>query len=120
MTGEQAVHSFWASFDIPAYDETSVPDQLAFPYITHEGAVDTFGYEIAQTASIFSRSTSWAEAVSLRRQIEGKLPKGGKILPYDGGAVLMRRGDPWAQRLADTNDDWVRRIALNYTIEYIE
>lgn len=120
MNGEQTVHAFWASFGWDAYDETSVPAQKPMPYITHEGAVDTFGHEVAQVATLWYRSSGWTEITAKRREIEARLTKGGLIIPYDGGAVLIRRGDPWAQRRADAVDDMARSIVLNYTVEFIE
>lgn len=120
MTREKVINAFWSGFGLKAYDETTVPDMEPFPYITHEGALDTFGNEVAQTASVWDRSTSWSGVYDVLTLVERALPKGGVIVPYDGGAVLIRRGDPWAQRMADSTDDMVRRLLLNYTVEYIE
>ncbi len=120
MTKEQAVSAFWNSFGWLAYDETSVPDQEPLPYITHEIATDDFGHEVAQTASLWYRSTGWREITEKLHEIETKVTKGGIILAYDGGALWIRRGDPWAQRMSEASDDMIRRIVINYTIEYMD
>ena len=35
MDKQQAIHGFWSSFGITAYDENSVPDDAELPYITY-------------------------------------------------------------------------------------
>ena len=42
------------------------------------------------------------------------------MVQYDNGAFWIRKGNPWAQRLADENDDSIRRIVLNVEIEVID
>ena len=46
------------------------------------------------------------------------LANGGKMIPYTGGALWIRRGTPFAQHMAD-DDDTIRRIYLNLTAEYL-
>lgn len=120
MNKDQAVHAFWKSFGLPAYDETHVDDDAKLPYITHEGAVDNFGNEIAQSASLWYRSLSWDEITAKRDEIAERITRGGVYVHYDGGAVIIRRGNPFAQRMADPNDDMIRRMLINYTVEFID
>lgn len=120
MNKDQAIHSFFSSFNWMAYDENSVPENEPFPYITHEGSVDLFGTEIAQTGSIWTRSSSWSDAINKRIELEQRIGRGGILLTYDGGAVWIRMGTPWAQRLGDAGDDMVKRIVFNYTVEFID
>lgn len=42
MDRAQAIHSFWNSFGLKAYDENTVPDNAKLPYITYEVAVSSF------------------------------------------------------------------------------
>lgn len=120
MNKDNAVHYFWNSFGWRAYDETSIPDDATLPYITHEGATDIFDREVAQTASLWCRSSDWTEIIAKREEIERAITRGGIIVPYDNGAVWIRRGDPWSRRMSDATDDMIRRIVLNYYVEYIE
>jgi len=120
MDKMQALHAFWAQFGWPAYDETSVPDTAKLPYITHESSEDNFDHTIAQTASIWSRSTSWAEAVSMQKDIEAAIGRGGVFQPFDGGSIWIKRGQPFAQRMADDSSDTIRRIVLNIETEFID
>jgi hypothetical protein len=119
MTKEQALHNFWSSFGWKAYDETSVPDEAQLPRITYEVSTDSFGHEVAQTASLWMRKTGWKEISDKADEIERAITKGGKMLAYTGGALWIKRGSPWAQRMAD-DDDTLRRIVLNVSVEFVD
>ena len=116
----QAYTNFWNGFDLKAYDETSVPDNSVMPYITFEMMEDDFGNTLALTASIWYRSTSWVEAVAKSNEIRNAIGKGGKIVPYDDGAFWIKKGRPWAQHMAEDNDDSVRRTIINIEVEFID
>lgn len=120
MNKDQAVSAFWKTFGIDSYDESNVPTDATYPYLTHEEAVDTLGYPIAQTASLYYRSSSWSDVIAKRDEIAEYISKGGRLVKYDNGAFWIRMGRPWAQRMADSSDDMVRRMLLNYVIEFIE
>ena len=120
MTALQALHSFWGGFSLPVFDENTVPDKTAFPYITYEASRDFFGATLAQSASLWYYSKSWAEITEKEEQIAQYIGRGGKMVVYDNGAFWIRMGQPWAQRLPDASDDMVRRIALNIEIEFVE
>lgn len=119
MDRGQAYHAFWSGF-LTAYDETSVPADAQMPYITYESVEDDFGRSIAATASVWYRSTSWVDAVAKVKEIEAEITRGGKMVRYDGGAFWIRKADPWSRRLADENDDSVRRIFMNIEVEFID
>ena len=116
----QALHSFWSGFTIPAYDENSVPDSAVMPYITYEAANDYFGYPIGLTASLWYRSTSWADIEAKELEIADAITRGGKIVGYTGGAFWIRKANPRAQRMTGENDDSVRRIVLNVEVEFLD
>ena len=119
MNELQALQAFWSGFDLPAYDENTVPDNAEFPYITYEASSDFFGAEVAQTANIYYRSTSWAAITEKEQEIAENISRGGVFVECDKGALWIKRATPWAQRMGDQNDDMIRRIVLNYTVEYI-
>lgn len=114
----QAVHSFWASFGWAAYNENSVPVGAQRPYITHELGVSDFDRPIAQTAKLCTHSTGWGEAIQKMKEIEAAIPRGGKYLHYDGGAVLIRKESPWGQDYSTQEED--HEIILNYSLEYMD
>lgn len=119
MTKEQVLYSFWNSFQIPAYDENSVPENAPFPRITYESAMDSFGGELALTASIWERSTSWADISAKAETISADITRGGKIIRTDTGSAWIKRGSPFAQRMPGDTDS-IRRIVLNITVEFFD
>lgn len=120
MNKTQALYNFWSDFELNAYDETSVPDSAQLPYITYENADDSFGNEIAISASVWYRSTSWKDVTEKVVEISDAITRGGKLIVYDGGAFWIRKGSPWAQRMSDGSDDSIRRIVLNLVIEFLD
>lgn len=120
MNKMQTLHAFWSSFGLKAYDENSVPDDAKLPYLTYEVSVDDFGNTVLQTANLWYRSSSWAEITEKEQEIADFITRGGRMLSYEGGAMWIQRGSPWAQRLGDESDDMIRRIVLNITIEYLD
>lgn len=120
MNKIQTLDRFWNGFGLKAYDENSVPDKTPFPYITYEVSTDTFGNMVAQTASLWYRSSSWSEITEKEQQISKFITRGGKILEYDDGALWIQRASPWAQRMNDPSDDMIRRIVLNTTVEFLD
>ena len=119
MNLQQAVHAFWSSFGIPAYDEDTVPDNATLPYITYESISDFMGATIAVTPSIWYRSTSWAEVTAKEMEIAEAIGRGGKMIFCDGGGFWIKRGSPWAQRIEEPADRMIRRIAINCEIDFI-
>lgn len=116
----QTLQSFWAGFGWPAYDESSVPDDATLPYITYQASVSDFhGGTIGLSASLWDRSTSWAAISQKAEQIGQYISSGGVILPYDGGALWLKRAGAFAQRMSDPNDDMIRRIVLQIEADFI-
>ena len=64
MDKVQALHSFWNSFGLMAIDESSAYDErMDIPdnYITYEVQTSNLGDPVALSASLWYRSTSWAD-----------------------------------------------------------
>ena len=119
MTKAAAIYQFWNSFGMTAYEENSVPDDAAFPYITYQLVTDSFYREIPLAASIWYRSESWAGINAKAEEISQKISRGGKIIPCDGGAIWLKRGQPFAQSMGDESDDLIKRKYLNITAEFL-
>lgn len=120
MNKYQALQSFWGGFGLKAYDETSVPDNSALPYITYESAGDSFDNTLFLSASLWCRSTSWTALIGIEQTISDAIGRGGKLVKYEGGTFWIRRGHPWMHRMDDPEDDSIRRIILNVIIEFID
>lgn len=120
MTKMQTLHAFWSGFTWDAYDENSVPESASLPYITYEASSDDFGNNLNLTASIWDRSSSWATVTDKEQDISDFIGRGGRMVAYDDGAMWIRRGSPWAQRMNEPSDDSIRRIVLNVVIEFMD
>lgn len=118
MDKAQAIHSFWSSFGLTAYDENTVPDDAQTPYITYEVITDSIDNIVSLGGSVWYHSTSWADASQKAEQISEYLGVGGVVIPLDVGYVWIYRGTPFSQRLSDENDQ-MRRIYFNLTVEYL-
>ena len=119
MTKAAAIYQFWNSFGLTAYEENSVPDDAAFPYITYQLVTDSFDSEIQLTASLWYRSESWTGINAKTEEISQKISRGGKIIPCDGEAIWLKRGQPFAQSMGDESDDLIKRKYLNITAEFM-
>ena len=122
MDKEQALYSFWSGFNLPAFDERTVPtgkDSPVMPYITYETSTDNIGEQVALTASLWYRSTSWVQVTNKLHEIEESIGYGGKIIEISNGYLYITRGRPFAQRMSDDTDGSVRRIIVNVMVEYL-
>ena len=119
MTKAAAIYQFWNSFGLTAYEENSVPDEADFPYITYQLVTDSFDREIPLTASLWYRSESWAGINAKAEEISQTISRGGKIISCDGGAIWLKRGQPFAQNMGDESDDLIKRKYLNITAEFM-
>lgn len=121
MTKAAAIYKFWSSFGLTAYEENAVPtgdDAPKFPYITYQLVTDSFENEVLMTASLWYRSTSWAQANAKAEEISRYIGIGGTIFKCDGGRVWVKRGTPFAQRMGDETDSLIKRIYINITAEF--
>ena len=119
MTKATAIYQFWSGFGLTAYEENTVPDDAAFPYITYQLVTDSFEREIPLTASLWYRSESWTDINAKTDEISHKISRGGKIIACDGGAIWLKRGQPFAQNMGDESDDLIKRKYLNITAEFM-
>lgn len=120
MTKGQALQAFWESFGLTAYDETSVPDDAPFPYITYQVHTSSLDGLCITNASIWYRSYSWKEISEKTEEISKAIaqmnPPSVKI---DGGRLYITKGVPFAQRMRDEADDAIRRMLLNINYEFL-
>ena len=118
MTKEAAIYQFWSSFGLTAYEENTVPEDAAFPYVTYQLVTDSFDREVAAAASLWYRGESWTAINAKTEEISAHIGLGGKIIKCDGGRIWIKRGQPFAQNMGDEGDDLIKRKYLNVTIEY--
>lgn len=117
-TKGEAIHNFLASFGVPAYASASVPDDAALPYLTYDladGAWDSG--EVSVVCDLWYRTESEAIPNAKVAEISEGIGLGGKIIPFSGGAVWVKRGSPFAQAVQD--EAGIRRRLINISLEYI-
>ena len=120
MTKEQAIQKFWESFDIPAYDEQTVPDDAVMPYITYNIVTDSIGNVVNLAGSIWYRSTSWRLVTEKANQIAKYVGEYGFArYKLSDGYMWIAKGTPFSQRLSDPEDDMIRRIYINLQAEFL-
>lgn len=117
MNKAQAIQAFWESFGVPAYEESTVPDNAVMPYITYSMVADSIGHPIPMTGSIWDKTYSWTGLSRIADQISDELVQ-VKSIPLDVGFVYITRGTTFAQRMVD-EDDTIRRIYINLMVEYL-
>ena len=119
MNKAQAIHSFWSSFGLPAYDQNTVPDETQMPYITYDVSTSALDGFLTLTGSLWYKSPSW-EAISIKAEEIARAvgESGFKLLRIDGGYLMITQGSPFAQRMSDEND-MVRRIYIVLNAEFL-
>lgn len=120
MNKVQALDAFWNSFGWKAFDENTTPDNVDDKHISYESFDDDFGNMLVKSASLWDRSYSWKDIQLKEQEIANYISRGGRIVHYDGGAFWIKKGTPWAQRLDEPSDDTIRRIILNFELEYLD
>lgn len=118
MTKAAAIYQFWSSFGLAAYEENTVPEDAAFPYVTYQLVTDSFDREAAATASLWYRGESWTAINAKTEEISAHIGLGGKIIKCDGGRIWIKRGQPFAQNMGDESDDLIKRKYLNIVYEF--
>ena len=126
MSKAKALNDFWNSFFISAYEENTqlekIDPPVKFPYITYQRVIDSFGSEIALTASIWDKDRDGYSAdlqnYKKAEEISKCIGHGGVFVPFEGGSLWVKRGSPFAQPMADT-DRSIKRTVLNISVEYI-
>lgn len=120
MDKAQALQNFWESFGIPAYEQTTVPESATMPYITYSVSTDSLDNVVNMYASVWYHSTSWKDISEKTEQISRYIVSmNPPSIKFDGGRLYIAKGTPFAQRMADPNDDMIRRMYLNIQAEYL-
>lgn len=119
MNKAQALDYFWNGFNIPAYDENSVPDSSTFPYITYQAATDSMGNVLSLSASLWYKETGWKNITDKAEAIAKTIGYSYNSVRIDDGFMVIYKGTPFANRMKDPDDDLVKRMLLNITVEFL-
>lgn len=116
---EKALHEFWNSFGIPAFEENNVPDNQPYPYITYNAPTDRLGNGISIHANIWYRSASRVGVIEKKEQILKRIFENGfATIPFDGGYIYIYEASPLTQQI-DDSDSLIQRIYINLMAEYL-
>nr|DAU58511.1 MAG TPA: hypothetical protein [Caudoviricetes sp.] len=119
MTKEAALYGFFSGFGIPAF-ATQSPADTALPYLVYEPNTAAYGDgEVVIVVNLWYHGEREDVINAKAREISQKIGMGGIYLPCDGGAVIIRRGTPFAQAQSDAADDKIRGRYITLTAEYI-
>lgn len=121
MTPQELVFRFLSSFEIPAYPASSVPDEAPMPYLTYNLPQSQWGDgEVSMQVDLWYRTESEKKPDDKARELFEYIGMGGVYLACDGGALWLKRGNPWCQAVTDgSGDDKVKRRYINIDIEYM-
>ena len=120
MDKYQALHTFWSGFDVPAYDQSSVPKDATFPRLTYSVSTsDIVSGPVSMTASLWYYGESWADISRKTDQIASQIGMGGTVCLYDNGALWVKRGSNFSQRMSDPEDINIRRVVLQIEAEFL-
>ena len=115
----QAVYDFWSNFGWPVYDENSVPDSAATPYITYHVSTGSLGDRVTLYGNLWDRSTSWErisrKALEIEEYVTNMYPS---ATAFDSGRLYIVKGSPFAQRMGEPGDDMMKRIYINLDAEF--
>lgn len=120
MDKAQAINQFWNDFELPAYDENSVPDDAKFPYITYSVTTDSLDRTVYLYGSLWYRDTSWTHISRKLDEISRALYISKPyVIKLDNGYLWLAEGSPFAQRMNDPSDDMIKRININLQAEFL-
>ena len=130
MNKQQAYNAFFSRFGVFAFEENTVPtdDVFAqliasgnikskFPYITYQVLTDDLDHAVFPTASIWDKGSSWERADLLANAIS-EYVQNTTTIKLDTGRMFITKGSPFAQHQEDAADTDIRRILLNFGVEF--
>lgn len=130
MNKQQAYNAIFSRFGVFAFEENAVPTddvieamiasgtiKSKFPYITYQVIVDDLGHPVYPTASIWDKGSSWERADLLSNAVSEYI-QNTRTIKLDNGRMFITKGSPFAQHSEDAADTDIRRIILNFSVEF--
>ena len=118
MTKSEALQAWFSKF-LTAYPVSSVPDDAVFPWLTYELVTGGWGDgENSINVNLWYYTESEAIPDAKAQEMSKAIGLGGVIIQCDDGAIWIKRGSPWCQRIKDDADANVKRRYINISVEY--
>ena len=96
----KALYTFFSGFSIPAYLENNVPTNAALPYLTYDPVVSGAWNDSATFhARLWYPSTDGRLPILQKEDEISAALEDGLTLTFEGSALLLYKGSPWAQSL---------------------
>lgn len=122
MTKGAAIYNFFNSI-MTAYSSSEIPENVSMPFLTYELSDGQYGDgDCNITVNMWFHTDSEAVPNAKVLELSRAIGLGGVILPYDNGAVWLKRGNPWCQSLSgQDNEDSkdIKRRYINISAEYL-
>lgn len=119
MTKAEAMHGFWSSFGLPAYEENCVPGAARMPYITYSYAEASGGDEAAVSGDLWYSDRSWIEICEKTDEIAARLNDTGVMMTCSGGFIYLRAASPFAVNASGERKTGVIRRSLRLYAMYL-
>ena len=120
MSKASALYTWFSGFGITAHEESNVPSQPTFPYLTYTYATGDFDSgEVPIIVNLFYRTESNVAIDAKAEQIYDAIGRGGVMVPVSNGAIWLKRGSPFSQAIAEPSDANIRRRYINITAEFL-
>lgn len=99
-----ALYNFFSGFDLPAYNESTIPDDAELPYIVYQLVEPEWSEKTIMYVRVYYRNkTSNFEALQKADEIAGAVGVGIR-LDCQGGYVVLRPETPLIQPIPPEND----------------
>ena len=100
----EALKSFFSGFGVPAYSETSVPDDIQLPYITYPMKEPEWAQPTSFYIVLWCRTKGYVTALTKADQILAAIGEGVRI-ETGSGWVVIRPDTPLMQEMKDNEND---------------
>lgn len=100
----EALKSFFGGFGVPAYSETSVPDDIQLPYITYPMKEPEWNQPTTFYIVLWCRTKGYVTALTKADQILAAIGDGVRI-ETGSGWVVIRPSTPLMQEMKDADND---------------
>ena len=107
-----ALKTFFSGFGLPAYAESSVPENTELPYITYSLSVPEWNQKASLYAQVWDRTKSNTGIIKVADQITADVGEMKKI-PCDGGYLVIWPETPAIQILVDGD---YRSAYINFSV----
>lgn len=112
----RALNTFFNGFGIPAYLEDNIDTGAKLPYLTYQPVIPGWwGDSSTFHARLWYQSKDGRVPILQKEDAISAAIQDGKTLSCDGGALVLRKGTPWAQPLDNPPEGYLCEY-LNFEI----